>query len=355
MDFSQIFNLMVEKRASHFHIVPGSPIMMRQENVFMPLNNEVLTPADIEDFTNFLMDQDHKQKYERDLETDFSHSIPGLSRFRINIFKQRGTSAIVISTNPPSPPTIDELGLPDVIKNLAVNTKHGLIIICGPKSSGKSHTLAAIINYILEMRTCQIVTLENPIDFLHRNKKGIICQRELGTDTRSYGSAFHSLVHQGADVLVITDFNTYEVANHALNLAAGGSLVIATAQAPSVMVMMEKLIDMFPPHLKQQVCTLLGVGMEAIVCQTLLAKATGAGMVPAFEILIGTPQIKGFLRDGKTIQIQQSMGTSGREFGMQSQEQALRYLVKKNIVTQEEATSKAVRPEEFKKLMSLPY
>ncbi|MCD6309363.1 MAG: type IV pili twitching motility protein PilT, partial [Candidatus Eremiobacteraeota bacterium] len=148
MDFDQIFNLMVEKRASHFHIVPGSPIMLRQDNIFMPLNDEVLMPADIDKFAKSIMNDEQKAKYERDLEINFSHSIPGLSRFRINIFKQRGSTAIIISTNPPSPPTIEELGLPELIKNLAVNTRHGLIIICGPKASGKSHTLAAIINYI---------------------------------------------------------------------------------------------------------------------------------------------------------------------------------------------------------------
>lgn len=355
METTEVFKTMIEKKASHFHLVPGSPIMYRQEGYFMPLDNKILSPNDTTAFKDAVLNDKLKQEFDEMHEIDFSYSIPGLSRFRVNIFTQRGSIAVVISTNPPSPPTMEELGLPDLIKNLAINTKHGLILICGPKGSGKSHTLAAIVNYILEMRACQIVTLENPISFLHKNKKGIICQREIGTDSRAYENAFRSLRHQGVDILVLSDFDTYEVANEALNLAAGGSLVLATAQAPSVMVMLEKLIDLFPPHLNQQARTLLSVGLEAIVSQTLLAKATGTGLVAAFEVLLGTPTIKMMLKEGKLPQIQNVLATTGREAGMQSQEQALRYLVKKNIVTMTEATSKSVRPEEFKKLMSLPY
>lgn len=355
MNFQEIFGIMVDKKASHFHLVPGSPIMMRQSGTLSPMDSNILSPQDTRNFLESLMNDAQKKEFEGKMELDFTYSVPGLSRFRINIFKQRGSVAAVVLMNPPNPPTIEELGLPELLKNIALNAKQGLILLTGPKASGKSHTMAALVNYILEMRTCQIITLENPIDFLHKNKRGVICQREVGTDTVSYPAAFKSLTHQGADILVIGEVNSYEIASNLLNLAASGQLVIATSTSPSVLVMLEQLIDLFPPHLHQQARTLLSVGLEAIIAQTLLTRVHGGGLVPAFEILLGTSAVKALIREGKLIQVQNTMATSGREVGMQSQEQALRFLVKKNVVTMEEASSKAVRPEEFKKLMSLPY
>jgi twitching motility protein PilT len=355
MNVEELFTMMVERRASHLHLVPGSPIMVRQNNVLSPLDGHVLSPNDTRAFSEAIMNEQLQEEFDANLEVNFSFSVPGLSRFRVNVFRQRGTVAAVISTVPPAPPTIEELGLPELIKNLVLRAQSGLIVICGPKQSGKSHTLAALVNYLLEMKICNIISIENPIDFLHKNKKGIICQREIGTDTQSYQKAFASLMHQSADVLVTTEIPDFEVANAILNLAAGGSLVLSTAVAPSATVMVEKLIDLFPPHLNQQARTLLSVGLEAVVSQVLLRKASGEGLVPSFEILLGTAQVKNALREGKAFQLHTIMGTAGRESGMQTMEFALRYLVKKGLVTLEEATAKAVRPEEFKKLMSLPY
>ncbi len=353
--FNELFSLMVERRASHLHVVPGSPIMMRQANTLIPLDTHVLSPADTARMANALLTDKQKRIFEERLEVDFSYSIPGLSRYRINVFRQRGSIAMVIATNPPSPPTIEELGLPETIKKIASQSKSGLVIICGPKASGKSHTLAAMLNYILETRTVQIVTFENPIDFLHKNRKGIICQREKGTDFRTFENAFNSLRHQACDILVVTEFEEYEVVRNCLNLAAGGNLVIITAQAPGVQVMLEKILDIFPPHQRQQALSLLSVGLTAIISQTLLQKASGTGLIPAFEICVGVPQIKALLRDDKIPQIHAFMGTHGREYGMKTQEQALRALVKKNLVTKEEAMSKAVRQEEFKKIMAMSF
>lgn len=355
MNVEELFTTMVERRASHLHLVPGSPIMMRINNQLHGLDGQVLSPQDTRAFSDAIMNEQLRDEFEERLEVDFSFSVPGLSRFRVNVFRQRGSVAAVISTNPPAPPTIEELGLPELVKNLALESSSGLVIICGPKQSGKSHTLAALVNYILEMRTCQIISLENPIDFLHKNKRGIICQREIGTDTLNYQNAFGSLLHQSADIVVVTGMDNFEVAQAALNLAAAGTLVLATATAPSSQVMLEKMIDLFPPHLNQAARTLLSVGLEAIIGQTLLNKASGEGLMPAFELLLGTSQVKGMLRENKIFQIHNVMGTSGREAGMQTQEMALRFLVKKNLVTMEEAIRKAVRPEEFKKIMSLPY
>jgi len=351
----ELFSMMVEKRASHLHIVPGSPIMVRSNGVLAPLDNRLLSPTDTAALVEGFLTEEQRYYFHENKDLSISQSVPGLSRFRINIFQQRGSVGCVIGTHPPSPPTIEELGLPDILKQLILGARQGLILICGPRGSGKSATLAALVNYLLEMRTCQIISLENPIDYLHKNKKGIICQREIGTDTVSYDSAIESLPHQQADVLVTTEFDSYDLVSSIINMAAGGTLCLTTTRAPSVAVVLENIINLYPPHLNQHVRTLLSVGLEAIIAQTLLQKASGGGLVPAFEVMQGIPAVRGLIREGKIFQIQNVMATSGREYGMQTQEQALRALVKKNIVTQEEAYSHAVRPEEFKKLMSLPY
>lgn len=353
---NELFSLMIERRASHFHLVPGSPIMMKQSGALLsPVDSHILSPSDTARIANSLLSDKQKRIFEEMLEVDFSYSIPGLSRFRINVFRQRGSIAMVIGTNPPSPPTIEELGLPESVKNIVTKAKTGLIVICGPKSSGKSHTLAAILNYVLETRNVQVVTFENPIDFLHKNKRGIICQREKGTDFMNYEIAFNSLRHQSCDILVVTEFEEYIVAQNILNLAAGGNLVVITAQAPGVSVMIDKIISMFPPHLRKQALSLLSVGVNSIIAQTLCNKSAGGGFIPAFEIMTGAPQMRTYLREDKLVQVHSFMGTHGREYGMMTQEQALRLMVKKNLVTKDEAISHAVRQEEFKKVMMLPY
>ncbi len=355
MTVEDLFTTMVERRASHLHLVPGSPIMMRLQKRLEPLDGHVLSPQDTQAVAEQIMTDELFDQFEEDLEVDFSFSVPGLSRFRVNCFRQRGSVAIVISTNPPAPPTIEELGLPDIIKRLVIETDTGLIMITGPKAAGKAHTLAAMVSYILEMRTCQIVTIENPIDFLHKNKKGVICQREIGTDTLSYEAAFKSLLHQGADVVVVTGVDEFAAVERVLNLAAGGNLVICTANSPSALVLLEKMVDLYPPHLQQQARTLLSVGIRAVIAQQLLPRASGDGLAAAFEILLGTPQIKQLIRENKFFQIPNVMATTGREQGMITQEMSLRSLVKKKVITEEEAYKRAANPEAFRKIMSLPY
>lgn len=344
---------MVERRCSHLHLVPGSPIMMRLAGSIQPVDEYVVTPADMAKLANSLLADKQKRTFDERLEVDFSYSIPGLSRFRINVFRQRGSIAMVIATHPPSPPSMEELGLPETIKNTALLAKSGLLIICGPKSSGKSSTLAALLEQILETRHVQIVTFENPIVYLHKNKKGVICQREKETDFKTYENAFNSLRHQACDVLVVTEFEEFEVVKKVLSLSAGGSLVIVTADAPSTTVMIDKIVDMFPPHQRQQALSFLSVGMAAVVSQTLVEKAQTGGLIPAFEIMTGAPQVKTMLQEGKLLQIHPYMGSHGRDYGMITQEQALRALIKKNLITKEEAVSKAVRMEEFKKMLAM--
>jgi twitching motility protein PilT len=355
MNVEELFMTMVEKQCSHLHLIPGSPIMMRKGTEFTPLDGYVLSPQDTQAVAETIMSEQLKAEFEQTQQTDFAFSVPGLSRFRINCFRQRGSAAIVIATNPPAPPTIEELGLPDAFRKTVLEADSGLIMITGPKGSGKAHTLAAIVNYLLEVRPCTIVSIENPIDFLHKNRKGCIAQREIGTDVPSYEQALRVLPYQGADVLVITGVEEFAIAERIVNLSAGGNLVICTSTSPTAMVLVEKLVDLYPPQLQQQARVLLSVGLKAVISQTLCTKASGDGVAAAFELLIATPPIKGLLKEGKFAQIQSFIGTTGRETGMSTQELALRALVKKNTITEAEAYKRAVRPEDFKKVLALPY
>lgn len=355
MNVEELFTSMVERRASHLHLVPGSPILMRINNQLVSMDGPVLSPQDTKAFSEAIMNEQLQDEFEERMECDFAFSVPGLSRFRVNVYRQRGSVACVISTNPPAPPTIEELSIPELIKNQVSESSSGLVLVCGPKQSGKSNTVAALVNYILETRCCQIVSIEDPLDFLHRNKKGVICQREIGTDVLSYKEAFAGLRREGADVVVITNLEGQEVIQTALELASSGTLVIAASTASSVQVMVEKIIDAYPPHLSASCRNALALGLRAIVSQILLRKATGEGLMPAFELLLNTPKLKELLRENKIAQVTPYMAASAREYGMQTQEMALRFLVRKNMVTMDEAIRCSSRPEDFRKIISLPY
>lgn len=355
MKFSELFRFMMERKALELHMVPGSPIMLRDKNnLLTPVDSNILTPNDTKRFVSEVISEEKVEEFEKRLEVEFAYSVPGLSRYRINIFMQRNSISVIIKTVPTAPPTFEELGIPDMFKNFLMKVDRGLILLCGPKSGGKSHTLAAIVNYILENKVVKIVTIENPIKFLFKNKKGIVCQRELGIDVKDLKTAFDSLPHLGADIIVINDIESFEVAQKILTMAAGGHLVIVTAIAQSVQVIIEKIINLYPPTLQGQAKVQLSEGLEAIFVQSLLKKATGDGYIPAFEIMIANGPIKARLREAKLFEIQQIMGSTGRDVGMITQEQSLRGLVKRNLITQEEAYSKATRPEEFKKVMMIP-
>ncbi len=355
MNVEELFTTMVDKRASHLHLVPGSPIMIRRGSVLEPLDGHILSPQDTKAISETIMNEDLLDEFDEKMECDFSFSVPGLSRFRIVCFQQRGSVAIVISTNPPAPPSLDEVRLPQSFLDTFAKAPSGLFLITGPRGSGKSHTLAAIIKHLLETRNIKIVSIENPIDFLHKNRKGVICQREIGTDCVSYDAAFRSLPYQAPDVIAVSNADDFSVVRKVLDLASSGNTVLCTINSPNALVTIENMVGMFPPHLHQQARTMLAVSLKAAVAQTLLPKADGDGLVAAFEVLIATPQVQSFLREDKISQLPGVMATSGREFGMSSQEMALRALVKKNLITEAEAYRRAVNPEALKKMMSLPY
>lgn len=355
MNAEELFPTMVDKRASHLYLVPGSPIMLRRNSKLESLDGHILSPQDTRAISDAILSDDQLDDFDRKLSIDYSLSVPGLSRFRIICFHQRGSVSIVISTNPPAPPTLEEVRLPQVFIDTFLKAPNGLFLITGPRGSGKAHTLAAIVRYLLENRNIKILTIEDPIDFLHKNRKGIISQREIGTDCLNHEEAFRSLAYQSPDVIAISNADNFQTITSVLDLAKGGHTVLCTMNSPNALVTIENLISMFPPHQHQQMRTTLSVSLKAALAQTLVPRADGQGVVAAFEVLLAIPQVQTFIREDKIGQLPTIMATSGREFGMSSQEMALRALVKKNLITEAEAYRRAVNPEALKKMMSLPY
>lgn len=355
MNVEELFTTMVDKRASHLHLVPGSPIMMRRGSVLEPLDGHILSPQDTRTISETVMSEDLLDEFDEKLETDFSFSVPGLSRFRIVCYQQRGSVGIVMSTNPPAPPTLEDVMPPESFLSTLQKAPSGLFLLTGPRGSGKSHTLAAIVKYLLDNQNINIVSIEDPIDFLHKNRKGVISQREIGTDCMNYDAAFKSLTHQAPDLVVVTGVTEFKVIDKVINLAAAGNTVICTASSPNALVFLERMIELYPPHLHQQTRTLLAVILKAAVAQTLMPRADGEGLVAAYEVMIAIPSVQTAIREGKIQSVSGIMATSGREYGMSSQEMALRSLVKKNLITEEEAFRRASNPEALKKMMSLPY
>lgn len=353
---AELFAMMIERRASHLHLVPGSPMMMRMEGILTPVDGPLISPADTAALLESFLNEEQRYYFFENKDLNISQSVPGLSRFRINVFQQRGSVAFVIGTHPPTPPTMDELGVPDSLKKIVQNARQGLILVCGGRNSGKSATMASFVRNLLEMRMVQIVSMENPIDYLHKNSKGIICQREIGTDVLSFEAAIESLTYQQPDVVMATEFESFELISTFLNMAVGGSLCLAIMKAPNIYIALDNILNVYPPHQAQLARNLLASALEVAVAQTLVNRASAPGLVPAFEVLTCTiPPVRQALREGKLANLSGLMASAGREYGMQTQEQALRGLVRKNLVTAEDAAAKASRPDEFKKAMALPF
>ena len=355
MNVKELFTSMVQRKASHLHLVPGSPILMRINKQLVGMDGPVLTPQDTEAFGNALMGEALQDEFEERLECDFAFSVPGLSRFRVNIYRHRGHVACVVSACPPLPPSLEELAVPELIRQQVAAAPSGLILVCSPRQSGRSSTVAALVDHLLQTRCCQIVSLEEPLEFSYRNQKGAICQREIGADVLGYKEAFAGLGREGADVVVLPRFDDLEIVREGFKLATTGTLVIASALCGSVQTMIENIIDLYPAHLNQHCRYTLAAALRVMTSQVLVGKASGEGLMPAFEILLTTPKLKELIRDNKIAQLTPYMSASAREYGMATQEMALRFLVRKNLVSMDEAMRQSSRPDDFKKIMSLPY
>ena len=333
-----LFKLMVEKRASDLFFSSYAPIKIKIEGQIIPVNKQMLTPEVVRQAAYGLMNQEQIEFFNEELEIDFAVSEPGLGRFRVNVFHQRGNPAMVLRYITADMPRIDDLGLPDILKDL-VMLKRGLVIMVGATGSGKSTTLAAMINYRNETASDHIITIEDPIEFLHSNKKSIINQREVGLDTKSYTRALKSAMRAAPDVLLIGEIRDRETMDSAIMLAGTGHLVLATLHANNAAETLDRIINMFPRDQHTQVFLDLSQYLRGIIAQRLVP-GKNKRRVAAVELLINTPHVQELIKKGDVIGAKEALRTSS-EKGMQHFDTALYQLFKDGRITMEDALNYA--------------
>lgn len=349
LQVEDLLRLMVEKGASDLHLKAGGPPMLRIDGELVPAGYESLSSDQVRRMIESMVSDSQKAEFVAEKELDLAYSVPGISRFRVNVHLQRGSWGASIRIIPSRPYTIDELKLPPILKDLALKPR-GLVLVTGPTGSGKSTTLAAVVNHINENRRCHIITIEDPIEFLHKDKLSVIGQREIGSDTHSFTAALTRVLRQDPDVILIGEMRDLETIAVAITAAETGHLVLATLHTNSAATTIDRVIDVFPPHQQQQIRMQLSVTIEGILCQSLLTKAKGSGRVMAMEVLAITPAVRNIIREGKTHQIP-NLIQAGAQFGMISLDQSLKNLYQQGLITYEEALTKATNEDDFKRLL----
>ncbi len=349
MDIGQILKEVIDTEASDLHLAVGVPPVVRIDGHLESLDHPVLTASEARELIYSILTQDQRQKLETDWEVDFSYSLYGLARFRVNAYFQRGTLSAAFRLIPAAIKTIDDLNLPKVVHSFC-NKPRGFILVTGPTGSGKSTTLAAIIDEINETRSDHIVTIEDPIEFLHRHKRCVVNQREVGSDTKAFSVALRSALRQDPDIILIGEMRDLETIQIALTAAETGHLVFATLHTQDCPQTIDRMIDVFPPHQQEQIRVQIAATLEGVVTQQLLPKAGGKGRVVACEVLTSTPAAKNLIREGKTHQLYTVMQT-GSPFGMQTMNSSLADLVKRSHITKELAMHRSSVPEELNRLL----
>jgi twitching motility protein PilT len=347
----ELLKIAIENNATDLHITSNVPPQMRVNGVLVPIDHPPLTAVDTKNLIYSVLNDAQKKKFEENLELDFSFGIKGLARFRANIFMQRGTVAGAFRRIPWEIYSFEYLGIPPRVVQLC-NKPRGLVLVTGPTGSGKSTTLAAMINKINSERACHIVTIEDPIEYLHQHKKAIVNQRELYSDTLSYANALRSVLREDPDVVLIGEMRDLETVEATLNIAETGHLTFATLHTNSASQSITRIIDIFPPHQQPQVRTQLSMVLEGVLTQALLPRADGSGVVLAMEILIPTPAVRNLIREDKIHQIYSVMETGGEKYGMQTFNQSLANLYFKKLITLETAMSYSHYPEELADIIS---
>lgn len=351
---STIYDLlkkMVEKGASDLHITTGSPPQVRVRGDLYPLDEPVLTPPDTRQLLYSLLTEAQKHKFEEDLELDFSFGLKGLARFRGNVFIQRGAPAGVFRMIPYEIMSLEALGLPSVSGKLT-SYPRGLILVTGPTGSGKSTTLAAFLDKINQERRGHVVTIEDPIEFVHKHKNCLVNQREIGSDTRNFGSALKHILRQDPDVVFIGEMRDLETMQAALTIAETGHLVFATLHTNSSVQTINRIVDAFPSHQQPQVRAQLAFVLEAVIAQQLLPRSDGMGRVLACEVMIATPGIRNLIREDKVHQVYSQMQIGQSKHNMQTMNQSLYNLYLKKLISLEDALGWAVDVDELKQMMT---
>jgi twitching motility protein PilT len=341
---------MIEKGASDLHLTTGVPPMLRLHGRLMPLDLPSLSPAETKALAYSILTDAQKQKFEEEKELDLSFGVKGLSRFRANAFIQRGAVAVAIRTIPYTILSFDQLGLPKVVSDLCDKPK-GLILVTGPTGSGKSTTLAAMINKINTERQEHIVTIEDPIEYVHQHKKCVVNQRELHSDTYSFKAALRSVLRQDPDKVLIGEMRDLETIEAALTIAETGHLTFGTLHTNSAVQTINRIIDVFPPHQQPQIRAQLSFVLEGVLCQMLVPKTNGQGRVLVLEIMMPNPAIRNLIREEKVHQIYSTMQTGQEKFGMLTMNQSLLSHYLARSISLEEAMSRSTVPEELAQMV----
>ena len=352
MELTDILLEVLERRASDLHMAAGDPPIIRVNGELEPLGAQPLSSADVQGLVYSILSQDQRQKLENEWDIDFSYSVPGRARFRVNAFFQRNSLSAAFRLIPVDTPRLHDLGLPSVLHEFASKAR-GFVIITGPTGSGKSTTLAAMIDEINQTRSQHIVTIEDPIEFLHHHKKCHVNQREVGSDTKGFDRALRSVLRQDPDIILVGEMRDPETMATALTAAETGHLVFATLHTQDAAQTIDRIIDVFPPHQQEQIRVQLSTTLMGVCTQQLLPTRDGRGRIVACELLVPTPAVRNLIREGKTHLIYSTMQT-GTAHGMQTMDAALADLVRRGLISRELAERRSSTPEDLKRLMGQP-
>ena len=345
MHIDDLLRMVVQRDASDLHLRAGEPPILRIHGDLKRTDLPQLTAEDVKNLLYAILNEERRQRFERDKELDLSYEVPGLARFRVNMFWQQWCVGAALRLIPFRIRTIDELMMPPAVKELCMRPR-GLMLVTGPTGSGKSTSLAAMIDHINTHKRCHIMTIEDPIEYMHQDKLSIINQRELGVDTRSFADALRHVMRQNPDVILVGEMRDLETIHLAITAAETGHLVMSTVHTQDAPQTIDRIVDVFPPEQQQQIRMQLSVVLVGVLSQTLLPNAQGTGRVAAFELMVATPSVRNLIREGKTQQLYMDIQT-GAEFGMQTLDSCLLNLVRKGLVDFEDAIVKSSNPREF--------
>jgi twitching motility protein PilT len=348
-DVADVLLAVLERRASDLHVCAGAPPTVRVRGRLQPLDFPALAPNDTRELVYAILSEDQRARLERDLQLDFAYAVPGVARFRVNAYRQRFALGAAFRLIPQDIPPLGSLGLPPVVEQL-VEKPRGLVLVTGPTGSGKSTTLAAMLDVINRTRDEHIMTVEDPIEFLHAHRRCLVNQRELGSDATSFAAALRAALRQDPDVILVGELRDLETISTALTAAETGHLVLATLHTQDAPQTIDRIVDVFPPQQQGQVRMMLSVALQGILTQQLLPTADGASRVVAVEALVPTPAVRNLIREGKTHQVHSTMQT-GAAHGMQTMDAALAELVRAGRVTRELALARAGHPDELVRLL----
>src|SRR5918997_1167522 len=338
----------IQMEASDLHITAGLPPMVRIHGRVQPLDYPTLTPNVTRELIYDILSNDQRQRLENEWELDFSYSLPRTARFRVNVYFQRGALGAAFRAIPEVIKSISELGLPEAVEELTEKPR-GLVLVTGPTGSGKSTSLAAMIDKINETRHEHIMSVEDPIEFLHNHKQCIVNQREVNQDTKSFAQALKHVLRQDPDVILVGEMRDLETISLAVTAAETGHLVFGTLHTQDAPQTVDRIIDVFPPHQQHQVRAQLSIALQGIITQTLIPRKDGAGRVVACEVLVPTPGVRNLIREAKNHQIYSAIQTGGK-FGMQTMDAALVELVRRGRITEVEAEKRSSNPDELRRL-----